>query len=151
MVRVANTPFLINIEPCLVDLVDYLSENKDIAAAYFYGSYHTEMQTPLSDVDMAVLFSSQARRRLDDVMRIEADVVGICGCDDINILVLNDAPVLIQFKVISTGRLLYERNSDMVSDFQEVVFKCYADFMPDYLQFCRDYDRSLREAYVHGA
>jgi len=150
LVRLAQKPMLIDIQPCLGALVAYFSANKDVAAAYLYGSYQTEMQTPLSDVDMAVLFSSKKKSYFEGAMRLEADVTAICDCDDINILALNDAPVVMQFKVISTGRLLYVRDSTALSDFQELVCKFYADFMSDYLQFCRDYDYSVREAYIHG-
>jgi len=149
LVRLAKNPLLIDIEPCLGALVDYFSTHKKVVAAYIYGSYRTEMQTPLSDVDMAILFSTQTKSYFADAMKLEADIAEICGCDDVNILALNDASVVMQFKVISTGRLLYERDSKKLSDFQELVCKLYADFMPDYLQFCRDYDHSLRGAYIY--
>lgn len=79
---------------------------------------------------------------------IESDLAKICRSDDINILLLYDAPLFLQFKVISTGRLLYERNAEATSKFQEIICKLYADFMPDYLAFARDYDRSLRKDYL---
>jgi len=81
---------------------------------------------------------------------MESEISLICGSDDINVLMLNDAPVILQFKVISTGKLLYERDARAASDFQEIVCKQFADFMPDYLAFCRDYDRFLHEAYLNG-
>lgn len=140
----------LDIEPCLEALRAYLAQNKDIAAAYLYGSYGTGAQTPLSDVDLAVLFFPQAKRGLKRVMEIESDLSKICQTGDINLLVLNDAPVLIQHRVISTGRLIHEKDQSTVNSFHEVVFKCYADFIMDYLAFCREYDRSLGEAYGSG-
>lgn len=140
----------IDIEPHLEELCAYLTQNRDIAAAYLYGSYGTAAQTPLSDVDLAILFFSHAKRDLKRVMEIESELSKICQTEDINLLVLNEAPVLIQHRVISTGRIIHERDPKTVNDFHEAVFKRYADFMPDYLTFCREYDRSLQEAYNGG-
>ncbi|MEW5898009.1 MAG: nucleotidyltransferase domain-containing protein [Bacillota bacterium] len=150
MARLSRAPAFINIDPFFPDLLGYFSGNKDIFAAYLYGSYGTAAQTPFSDVDLAVLLAPEADRTLPKQMEIEANLAKICHIDDINLLLLNDAPVLLQFKVISTGRLIFARDAEAVNDFQELVCKRYADFMPDYLNFCRDYDRSLREAYSYG-
>jgi predicted nucleotidyltransferase len=150
MARTAHTPGLINIEPFIPALLKYFANNNDITAAYLYGSYGTGAQTPLSDVDLGILLTQGVKRTLIKQMEIESDIAGICRNDDINVLILNDGPVLLQFKVISTGRLLYERDPHTVNNFQEIVCKRYADFMPDYLEFCREYDRALREDYLDG-
>jgi len=143
-----QTPAFLNIDSFLPALINYFAGKKDILAAYLYGSYGTEAQTPLSDVDLAVLLASETKQPLFKQIEIESDISKICQSDEINLLLLNNAPLLLQFKVISTGRLLYERDAVALSKFQEIVCKLYADFLPDYLAFARDYDRSLQEAYL---
>jgi hypothetical protein len=65
--------------------------------------------------------------------------------EDINVLSLNNASLVLQFNVIKTGRIVYEKHRDRVSDFHERVFKLYGDFVVDYEQVCRDFDEALRE------
>lgn len=149
MARLVRTPAFLNIDPFLPALLNYFAGKKDILAAYLYGSYGTEAQTPLSDVDLAVLLAPETKRTLFKQIEIESDIAKICRSDEINVLLLNDAPLFLQFKVISAGRLLYERDAEAISKFQEIICKLYADFMPDYLAFARDYDRSLQEAYLN--
>ncbi|HHY38413.1 MAG TPA: nucleotidyltransferase domain-containing protein [Clostridia bacterium] len=145
--RLAKVPKFINIDSSFPLLVDYFEKQADILAVYLYGSYGTEFQTPLSDVDIAVLFHSKPD--FERLLDIQGHISDICRNDDINVLVLNEAPVMLQFKVIMTGRLLYERERNKLSDFLEHVFKLYGDFAPFYAAFCREYDASLRETYVY--
>ncbi|MBF7083461.1 nucleotidyltransferase domain-containing protein [Desulfallas sp. Bu1-1] len=101
MARTAHTPGLINIEPFIPALLKYFANNNDITAAYLYGSYGTDAQTPLSDVDLGILLTQGVKRTLIKQMEIESDIAGICRNNDINVLILNDGPVLLQFKVKS--------------------------------------------------
>ncbi|MGB9868179.1 MAG: type VII toxin-antitoxin system MntA family adenylyltransferase antitoxin [Bacillota bacterium] len=138
----------VNIEPRIGALIDYLESQDDILAAYLYGSYGTTYQTALSDIDIALLFYSGSRPDLRRLLSLEADISSICYEDDVNVLVLNDADVMLQHRVLETGRPLVEKEPTAVSDFREYVFKVYGDFEPFYRAFCRDYDQTLREALV---
>ena len=90
----------------------------------------------------------ERRPDLRRLLSLEADIASICGEDDVNVLVLNDADVILQHRVLETGRVLVEKEPAAVSDFRERVFVIYGDFEPFYRAFCRDYDRVLREAFV---
>jgi len=147
-VRSAKHPEKIDIEPRVAALVAYLKSEDDVLAAYLYGSYGTAHQTALSDVDLALLFCRDKRPDLRRLLELEAGVSGVCREDDVNVLALNDADVMLQFRVLETGRPLFEREPDKVSDFREYVFRIHGDFEPFYRAFCREYDRTLREAYV---
>ncbi len=147
LVRSARHPGRVNIEPRLAALVEYLKARDDVLAAYLYGSYGTAAQTALSDVDIALLFF---RDRLPDRRRLlsaEADISGICREDDVNVLSLNEADVMLQARVLETGRPLLEKDPDAVADFREHVFRIYGDFEPFYRAFCQQHDQALREAY----
>jgi predicted nucleotidyltransferase len=150
MARLDKKPGFINIDHRLPALVKTFEKNKDILAAYLYGSYGTAEQTPLSDVDIAVLLNREVKDNFHKELKISAEIAEIAGNDDVNVLFLNAAPVLLQFRVIKNGRLLYAREQDELADFQELVCKLYADYMPDYLEFAREYDQALREAYSNG-
>lgn len=155
MVRLSRELKMINIEPRLPELKQYFDRDQDIIAAYLYGSYGTDRQTVLSDVDLAVLLRREADRKLPRLLQLQADIINVGGQEDINVVILNDLPLLLQYEVLATGRLLFERppfdpadNEHL--DFIEYVAKRYPDFRIYYDTFCREYDSALREAYNVG-
>ncbi|MHB1043111.1 MAG: type VII toxin-antitoxin system MntA family adenylyltransferase antitoxin [Eubacteriales bacterium] len=150
MPRLGAKPGFIDIRNRVPLLLKYFESKGDILAAYLYGSYGTGEQTPLSDVDIAILLKRGVKDSFDEQLEISSKVAEIANNDDVNVLVLNTAPVLLQFRVIKSGRLLFARDQDELADFQELVCKVYADFMPDYQAFARDYDQALKEAYLNG-
>lgn len=147
--RSTNRPQRIDIDTRIPSLVRYLKLQDDIVAAMLYGSYGTVYQTLLSDVDLALLFHPERRPSIDRILTLEAGVSSVCQEDDINILPLNDADIILQFKVLESGKLIYERDPVALSDFREYVFKVYGDFAPFYRAFTREYDCVLKETYVH--
>ncbi|MDW7685379.1 MAG: nucleotidyltransferase domain-containing protein [Bacillota bacterium] len=149
MVRISRILKKININPQLKDIQEYFSERSDIAAAFLFGSYGTEYQTPLSDVDIAVLFIPEAAINLETELVILGDLANIAGEDDINVVVLNKAPIPVQFEVLKTGKVLVKKEL-YLEDFHEYVCKRYADFKIDLDQFNADYDYALREVYLNG-
>lgn len=138
----------INIDPCIPRLVEYLKGQDDVVAAMLYGSYGTSHQTALSDVDLALLFRQDARPSAERVLSLEASIVGICREDDINVLSLNDADVMLQFRVLDTATLIFNGDPGALCDFREHVLKIHADFAPFYREFIREYDAALRGIYV---
>ncbi|MCL5045328.1 MAG: nucleotidyltransferase domain-containing protein [Actinobacteria bacterium] len=147
MVRQKESGDLINIDEHLGVMRGALAGDSRILAAYIFGSYGTPDQTPLSDVDLAVLFEEGVKVSLDDELALSAALSSIAREDDLNLIILNKAPVDLQFKVISTGRPLFRRDSLRVADFVERVLKLYGDFGVDLAQFNRDYEARLREVY----
>lgn len=155
MVRLSRELRMIDIESRIPELKQYLGQNRDVVAAYLYGSYGTERQTVLSDVDLAILVRRGVHHDFRKRLGIQSDVVDVTGQEDINVVILNDLPLHIQHEILSTGRLLYERPSsdpanDEHTDFIEFVIKRYPDYFIDFEVFCREYDESLREAYRIG-
>jgi len=150
VVRLSRRLQKIDIDPYLPALKRFFAVRQDILAVYLYGSYGTPAQTPLSDVDLGVLLAPEAGNKLDTYPEIQAAVCDITGQDDVNVVILNRLPVIMQFNIVSTGNLIYERNEEATSDFLERVFKLYGDFVTDYRAFCAEYDAALREAYLDG-
>ncbi len=146
--RLARKADKLNIDACIPCLVKYLEQQDDVLAAMIYGSYGTAYQTPLSDVDLALLFHQDRRPSVERILALEAGIASVCQEDDINVLILNDVDVMLQFRVLDTGRLIYERDPSALCEFREYVFKVYGDFSPFYRASSREYDSALREAYV---
>lgn len=145
--RTKLEPGKINIQGKIGDLLSFFDKIPFIFAVFLYGSYGTEYQTPLSDVDIAIFIDPDKEILFQEELQLGADLTSISGEDDINLLIINHAPVVLQYNIISTGSMIYERSTDRVSDFIEKVIKNYADYAIDMQFFYRDYDNSLKEAY----
>ncbi|MDD4802476.1 MAG: nucleotidyltransferase domain-containing protein [Syntrophomonas sp.] len=149
MVRLSAKLEKINIEDKLPDLIRFFRNREEVLAAYLYGSYGSEYQTNLSDVDIAILLASSEQADLDYQLDLSAHLADIIREEDIDVLILNRASIVMQFEVLSTGKLLFERDHEMVCDFLERVIKEYGDFQIDLMQFYLEYDEVLREK-AHG-
>jgi len=145
--RRGSTYAKILVDDRLDDVRDYLSAEPSVAAAFLFGSYGTDYQNPLSDLDIAVLFVPGTEVNPDAVGRISGDLADLFGEDDVNVVALNKVPITLQFEVLSTGRLLCKKGL-YLEDFHEFVCKRYADFKIDLDTFYADYDEALRVVYL---
>lgn len=116
---------MVNIDEKLDDLKSYFKSSSNIVAAWFIGSYGTEMQTENSDIDIALLFDHPVgmMEEMDALCKI-SEIVEFDNIDTINLL---SAPITLQFKVIDEGRTIYEKDYYEVCDFMEEVFNRYRD------------------------
>lgn len=82
-----------------------------VVAAYLFGSQAEGRAHRESDVDVAVLLDdriySTAAERSEARVRICAWLIGALSENDIDLLVLNDAPPLLARKVVTDGLAVY--------------------------------------------
>lgn len=113
-------------------LVTYLHTQSEIAAAYLFGSYAQGRAHPRSDVDIAVLVDEtqlpESQSVFDHRLRLMTELARF-GDGEIDVVTLNDAPLLLCHQVLLHGRLLYEGNREMRIDFEVRTGKLYDDFM----------------------
>ncbi|MBE3590979.1 MAG: nucleotidyltransferase domain-containing protein [Firmicutes bacterium] len=141
----------IDVDDRLPVLVAELLADTRVVAAYLFGSYGTPEQTPLSDVDVALLL----RRDVAVTGALRLDFIGrigdALGEEDVSVTLLNDAPLPLQFEILSTGRLLLVTDEEALADFVEHICKRYGDYAIDYLAMLAEYDAALREdSDLHG-
>lgn len=117
----------------LKDLPFSLTAFKEqISAVILFGSMATGKETPLSDIDLAVLY----RRNLSgaEIKRIHSQVYeGISDLlvsDDIDLINLNTAPLTMQYGTIKQSKLLILNCQEEYIDFWEQTVKHYLDFRP---------------------
>ena len=104
-----------------------------VVLAYLFGSQAEGKTTPLSDIDLAVLFRSNipASQRF----RAQIDLIGDCGHvfhrNDVDVIVLNEAPPLLAYNVVKFGRALYEDpKTRPLVDFVTYTLSRHADTIP---------------------
>ena len=147
--RRSETGRPIDVEPNLASLRSYLEGVEGLVAAWIFGSYGTPYQTPLSDLDLALLFRWDRIPGFAGQGQLFLDIPEILHEEDVSIIILNRAPVLFQLRVLETGRRLVCRDPVALADFTEEVISRHADFIIDHERFAKEYDQALRERYAH--
>ena len=98
-------------QPDPAGLTAYLAGQRDVLAAYLYGSVARGQANRLSDVDVAVLFAAG----LDRAAIAERQVALMAGLDrfadrEVQVTTLNHAAPFFAYEVIRDGRLLCEHD-----------------------------------------
>ncbi len=117
------------IYPLLEDLKNFLESDADIVFAYIFGSYGMGKQNPLSDVDIAVYLSSE-KDFFEKKLALIGKINAILKTDEVDLVILNEAPLSLQFQVLKTGQLLFTRNKDRLINFKSMVYDLYCDTAP---------------------
>lgn len=114
------------------DLVKAVVSDKDIVALFAFGSLASNALKPLSDLDFGIFISS----RMDKMQRFDKhiELIGLftdhLRTDEIDLIVMNDAPPRIAFQIFKTGQLLFCNDKQALSDFRERLIMSYLDFKP---------------------
>jgi uncharacterized protein len=121
-------------------VVEAISRDSDVSALFSFGSLAGGRLSPLSDLDFAVLISRRLnkRQRSEKLLKLIGVFNSVFRTDEIDLVVLNDAPLKFGHRVLKTGRLLHVRNKRELIDFREKVVKLYIDF------------RFFRDSFDHG-
>ena len=131
-------------------LRDYFSSQQDVIAAYLFGSWVAGRARPDSDVDTAVLLSEEdGVVRFERRLRLMSEVSDVCG-READVVVLNDAPPLLQDQVLRHGRLIFERDRRSWVEFEVRAGKVYADLKPMYDFHTRDLLLKIKEVGLGG-
>ncbi|MGH3684793.1 MAG: type VII toxin-antitoxin system MntA family adenylyltransferase antitoxin [Pseudonocardiaceae bacterium] len=111
---------------------------------YLYGSLACGDARPGSDVDLAV--SLRPSGSLFDEAHLHDQLAAALGRDDVDLLIVDRAPLWLQFRVVA-GRVLFSRDERARIAFRERVEKAFLDFRP----YHDSYLAAVRERIRRGA
>ena len=125
-------------------LIEQIEKDSDIVALYAFGSLATGELQPLSDLDFGILVASTLDK--DKRFYKHLDLIGLftetLRTDEIDLVLMNDAPIRFSFNILKMGNLLYCSSPLALIDYREMIVKLYLDF-----KFYRD---SFDEAFLEG-
>ena len=127
--------------------------NQKISAVILFGSLATGKETPLSDVDLAVLYGRNLSN--DELKSLHSQVYEIVSdlfeSDDLDLINLNSAPLSLQYGAIKSAKILLLNNREEYIDFWDQTVKYYLDFKP-LLDECNKtlLETLTRRRIVHG-
>ena len=99
------------------------SHHDRIMALYLVGPYGTGYHPPLSEIAFAVI--SRERLGFAEQDAILTDFMDILGRDDVDIIFLPGAGLVLQHRVLRDGTVLYNRDEVCLADFVEYMIKYY--------------------------
>jgi predicted nucleotidyltransferase len=104
---------------------------RDVLAAYLFGSLARGRALPSSDVDIAVLLKSglDAERSVESQLQLEADLERISE-RPVQVTILNSASPFLAYQVVRDGVLIFERDRSERIAFQVRTLKMYFDLQP---------------------
>ena len=82
-------------------------------------------------------------------MQVMAGLSSIMKKEDIDLVNLNKAPILLQHEIISSGELLYERDRETVSDFIYHVLTFAYDEKIRVRKYYDELEKALRGEYLN--
>lgn len=133
----------------LPDMVRLVSSDEEVVALFVFGSLAKGELKPLSDLDLGVLL----HRKLNKQERFNKhlDLIGkftrLLQTEEIDIIILNDAPMRFVVKVLSTGKILFERDRQELVD----VYDKHTKMLLDFRYFLDDYNQTFLEGVgYHG-
>ena len=105
----------------------FLARNPRVLLVYVFGSAVAPDRPKARDVDLAVL--TNAALSFDDLMRLRADLVDETRAP-IDLVLLNDASIVLAHEVADSGRCLYARTPEVEVAFVTRARARYWDFKP---------------------
>lgn len=115
-------------DPLVERLGKALSSLPEVELAYLFGSSASGRTRPESDLDVGILVDAPAAANSRDTLARLFDRLGqVVPSERLDIVLLNDAPSLLRHRVLSTGRLLFERGPEARVRFAIRTIRDYQD------------------------
>ena len=111
------------------DLRKKLEGEESVCFAYLFGSYGRGKPGPLSDVDVAV-FLEGCKDYWDKKLELIGEITRTLRTEEVDLVILNQAPLSLRFHVIKTGELLFSKDEFKRIEFEAKTFKFYCDTLP---------------------
>lgn len=128
-------------------VLEELIQDSSLIACYLYGSYARGEATPLSDLDIAILWAKEAsvKERKRELLRLSEKLSGQLG-HDVDVRSLNDASLELQFRVISEGKVVLCQDESRRLEFEDRAVMHFLDFRPMIVEYNRNMHRRIQES-----
>jgi predicted nucleotidyltransferase len=116
-----------NIEENLPKAEAYLKSRPEVNFAYLFGSLAKGKPLPLSDVDIAV-YLSKSLDVLEKKLEILGELVDILETDEIDLVILNEAPLALRMKILENKKLIVDNAPSLRHRYESLTMREYFDF-----------------------
>ena len=131
-------------------LKNIFNEYSTISLVYLFGSYATNNIGPMSDLDIAVLWSEKEKSILIKSCELGNKIANELNDENLQVVPLNDQALSFCFNVINTGICIYGRE-EMRVRYETSILNQYLDFK----YFAQQYNECFRQrvlglVYISG-
>ena len=126
----------------------FAQDRAEIIAIYLFGSQAKDRTRPDSDVDLAVLVRPEGQDLFDLELKLDSQISRLECEHQVEVLVLNRAPVTMQFEIVSTGRLLHSKDENFRTDWEVSMLNRYYDVRPLHKAYDRAYIQRFKESFT---
>ena len=115
-------------------LEPFFAARADVLVAYLFGSHAEGRAHRESDVDVAVLLDrathADSRDRFEARVALSSDLIGLLHCNEVDVVVLNDAPPLLARRIVREGLQVHCADAEAEHAFRRNVQLRAADLAP---------------------
>ncbi len=124
----AKTNYRVRMIPLEKELIEYFSSKDSIILAYLFGSTVRGDTGGLSDVDIGVLLDEKISKkdRFDMELNLISEIATLIKKNKIDLVVLNEAPLLLAYNIIRKGIILKSNETERVN-FETKILSKYMD------------------------
>jgi hypothetical protein len=111
-------------------LKKYFEEHEEIQFAILFGSLTKGTANKMSDVDIAVMVDPKFDKTFPYGYQAEliADFMRILKRNDVDVVILNDAKILLKHQILRYGKFIYIRDEQARIQFQIDTINQYEDY-----------------------
>jgi predicted nucleotidyltransferase len=110
------------------ELTNFFRTIDNVHIAYLFGSTVKGNVNELSDIDIAVMLDENLSKK--DMLNMELDLISeltrVLKSDNIDLVVLNDSPLLLKYNIIKNGHFLTSDESKRIA-FETNIMSRYLD------------------------
>lgn len=124
---IRRRPLLSDIEARLGTLGEALARCSGVVFAYLFGGAGAGRLRPLSDVDVAVYLDDAIDPLEARLAAVRAVTVHL-GTDEVDLVVLNQAPTALAGRVLTTRQVILDRDPLRRHRFESLAIRTFLDF-----------------------
>ena len=110
------------------ELIEFFSSKDSVILAYLFGSTVRGDAGRLSDIDIGILVNENLSKkdRFDLELKLMGEIAVLINKNKIDLIVLNEAPLLLAYNIIKDGIILKSSETERVR-FETKILSMYLD------------------------
>ncbi len=126
--------------------------HEEILFAYLFGSQATGKTRHDSDVDIAVYLPKEIppKRFFDWRLKLMAELRPVLRTDAVDVVILNEAPLVLRYEIISKGKILLNRDPKKELEYKLWAWDEYFDTAPLRAMFRQVMRQKIEEGTFFG-
>jgi len=106
-------------------LVELFQSESNIIFSYLFGGLLKARVSPMSDVDLSVYVKNPERL---DYLELFSQISELLGTDEIDLIILNDAPLSLAGRILQNRRVLVDKKPFIRHKYESLILREFFDF-----------------------